>query len=66
MVSTTEGCTDNILITPNQYGPNRKPIARKPIHQFSEALYVKHKTAVLRLGAAKAKCKAIKTGNELW
>ena len=40
--------------------------ARKPFHQFLEALDVKYKTSVGRLGAAKAKNKATRTGNKLW
>ena len=66
MVSTPEGSTDNSLMTPNPSVSNKNPSAIKSLHQFSETLDVKHKTAVRRLGAAKAKCKAIKTGNVLW
>ena len=53
MVSTPEGCTYNILMTPNPYVSTKKPSAIKSIHQFSETLYVKHKTAVRGLGTAK-------------
>ena len=66
MVSTTEGCTDNSPMTPNQYYPTKKPIERKVLRQFSEALYVKHKTDVHRLGVAKENHKVIRTGNVLW
>ena len=66
MVSTTEGCTDKILITPNQYDPTKNPSTRKPRRQFSEALVVKHKATICRLGTAKKKRKATITDNVLW
>ena len=66
MVSTTEGCTKNILMKPNPYLSTKNPIARKSLRQFSETLDVKHKTSFHSLGAAKAKCKSIITGNVLW
>ena len=60
MVSTPEGCTNNSLITPNPSVSTKNPNARKPLRKFTEALYVKHKTAVRKFGASKSKRKAIK------
>ena len=40
--------------------------ARKSLHQFSEALYVKYNTSACRLCAAQSMCKVIRTGNVLW
>ena len=50
----------------NPHVSTKKSIARKSIHKFSETLDVKHKTAVLRFCAAKAKRKAIKKYNVFW
>ena len=66
MVSTPEGCTNNSLMTPNPYVSTKNTSARKSLRQFLDILDVKHNTDVCRLGAAKAKHKAIKTGNLLW
>ena len=66
MVSTPELCTYNIPMTPNLSAPTKNHSPRKPLCPFSEAMDVKHKTAVHRLGAAKAKLESIKTGNVLW
>ena len=66
MVSTPEICTDNSLMTPNPPVSNKNHSARKPLSQFEETSYVKHKTDVFRLGAAKENSKTIITGNELW
>ena len=66
MVSTNEIGTDNSPMSPSQYVTVKKSSARKSLRQFLEALDVKHKTAVCRLGAAKSKCKAIIAGNTLW
>ena len=60
LVSTPEGCTDNILMTPKPYMYTKNTSARKPLRQFTETLDVKHKTYVLRFGASKAKRKATK------
>ena len=60
MVSTTEGCTKNILMKPNPYLSTKNPIARKSLRQFSETLDVKNKTFVCGVGAAKAKHRAMK------
>ena len=46
LVSTPEGFTNNSLMTPNPYMSTKNPSARKPLHQFSEILDVKHKTDV--------------------
>ena len=53
MVSTPEGCNDNIPIKPNQYEPMKNNSVIKSLRQFSETLDVKHKTYVCRSGAAK-------------
>ena len=66
MVSAPEGCTGNSTMTPNEYDPTKNPSAIKPLCQYSEALDVKHKTSIRRLGAAMAKHEAIRTGNTLW
>ena len=66
MVSTNEIGTGNSLMSPSQSVTVKNPIARKSLRQFLEALDVKYKTAVCRLGAAKSKCKAIIAGNTLW
>ena len=59
MVSTPEGCADNIPMKPNQSEPTKKPLSKKSLHQFKEALDIKRKTSICRLGVAKAKHKAI-------
>ena len=66
MVSTPEGYTKNIPITPKPYVSTKNNSSRKSLPQFTEKLDVKHKTAVRRFGAAKAKRKAIKTCNMFW
>ena len=63
MVSTPEGCNDNITMTPNQSDPTKTFSAIKSLRQFSEALGVKHRTAVCGLGVAKANNESIRTGN---
>ena len=66
MVSTSEGFTDNSLIS---YGPSvtvRNPSAKKLLRQFNEVLDVKQKTAVCRLGADKSDHKAIMSVTMLW
>ena len=60
MVSTPEGCTDNSPMTPNPSVSNKHPSARKSLHQFSDTLYVKHKTAVRMFGTAKSNHKVTK------
>ena len=60
LVSTPEGCTNNSPITPNPYISTNNPSAGKSLSQFTETLYVKHKTAVWRFGAAEAKHNSIK------
>ena len=66
IVSTPEECNNNSPMTPNKYEHNKNPSAIKPLRQFLEALYVRHKTDVLSLGAAKANHDSIITGNLLW
>ena len=65
LVSRPEGCTDNSMITPNPYVSSKNSSARKSLPQFTETLDVKHKTAVCRFSASKAKRKAIKKVNVL-
>ena len=52
-------------MTPNQYESTKNPSAIKSLRQFSDTFHVKHRTDVCRLGAAKSKCKAIRSGNML-
>ena len=66
MVSTTEVCTDNILMTPNPSVSTKNIRARKSLQQFTETLNVKNKTAVCRFGASKENIMAIKKFNVLW
>ena len=65
MVSTPEGCTNNIPMTPNPYVSTKNTSAGKSLRQFSDILDVKQMTDVHGLCAAKEKCKKIKTGNFL-
>ena len=60
MVSTPEGCTDNIPMTPSLYVYTKNPSARKLLRQFTETLDVKHKIAACMLGTVKANHKATK------
>ena len=66
MISTPEVCTDNSMMTPNPYMFTKNHSVRKFLHQFSKILDAKNKTAVHRIGAAKAKRKAIRTYDVLW
>ena len=66
MVSTPEGGTDNITIFPSQSVTVKIPSARKSLHQFLEALDVKHINSVHRLGAVKSKYRVIIAGNTMW
>ena len=65
-VSTSEVFTNKSTTKPNPSVSTKNPSSRKSLHQFTETLDVKHKTAVWRFGAAKAKRKANKEGNVLW
>ena len=62
LVSTSEGCTKNTLMAPNPHVSTKKPSAIKLLHQFTETLDFRHKTAVQRFGAVKAKRNTIKNG----
>ena len=53
MVSTSEGFTGNILISPGPYLSGKQPCAKKTLRQLYEVLDVNPKTVVRRLGAAK-------------
>ena len=66
MVSTPEVFINNSPISYIQYVTVKKPSAIKPLHKFLEALDVKHKTFVHRLGDAKSKLNSIVSGNTLW
>ena len=55
MVSTTEGSNNNSPMSPSQYMTVKNSNAKNSLHQFLEALDVKHKTAVRRLGADELK-----------
>ena len=60
MVSIPEGCTYNVLLTPNPSVSIKNTSARKPLCHFTDILDVKHKTAVCSFVAAKEKRKEIK------
>ena len=47
-------------ITPNPYMSTKNPSARKLLRQFTEALYVKNKSSVLRFSEDKANHKETK------
>ena len=66
MVSTPEGLPDNSISSPMTPTPVKKPSARKSLCLFTKILYVRNKTAVRQVGAAKSKRKAIKSGNIPW
>ena len=66
MVSTPEGFTNNSPISPMISTPVKKPSARKSLCLFTNILYVKKKTAIRRVGAAKSKRESIKAGTTLW
>ena len=66
MVSTPERFTYN---SPMSSGPPnivKNCSARKQLRLFTEVLYVKNKTAVRRLCAAKSECKEIRAGRMSW
>ena len=46
--------------------PNKKTVARKSLCLFTTILYVKKKTDIHQVRAAKSKRKAIKAGNTPW
>ena len=66
MVYSTERFTDNIPMSPGTPVTLRKPSARKPLYLFTEVLYVKKKTDIRKLGAAKSELKAIIGGIMVW
>ena len=66
MVSTHEICTYNIMMKLNPSVSTKITSSIKPLHKFLETLYVKHNTAVHRLGESKAKRKETKTDKMLW
>ena len=65
MVSTPEGFTDDIPISPMTSTPFKKPRAQKSLCLFTNILEVK-KPAYSRVGAAKYRRKTIIFGNKLW
>ena len=60
MVSTPEVCTNNSQMTPKPSMSTKNTSAIKPLRKFTETLYVKHKTAACRFGAAKENRRKIK------
>ena len=66
MVFTSEVFTNNSPRYPITPTPVKKPSARKPLRIFTNILYVKKKTAICRVGAAKPKHKEIKSVTTLW
>ena len=62
MVSTPEGFTDNITISPGPYVTGKNPSARKSLYQFTEFLDAKQKTVVRRLDASKSNIKSLIAG----
>ena len=66
MFSTPEYFTENSPISPIQYVTEKKPSAIISLPHFYEALDVKHKTDVCRLGAAKSERKSIRSVNTCW
>ena len=60
LVSTPEGCTNNIPMIHNPSVSTKKPIAIKSLHQFIETFDVKNNTSDRRFGAAKANNYSIK------
>ena len=66
MVSTPEIFTDNNTRSPITPPTLNKPSARKSLCIFTNILYVKNKTAIRRVGAAKSNFRAIKAGTIPW
>ena len=66
MVSTPEGFTNNSPRSTMTPTPVKKPSARKSPCLFTNILDVKKKTAIRRVGDAKSKHKAIKSGTKPW
>ena len=66
MVSTPKRFTDNSPISPGPPIIDKKCSARKSLHLFTEALDVKNKTTVRRVGDAKSKLKAISSVSMVW
>ena len=54
MVSNPEVFTNNSTRSPMTPTPVKKPSARKSLCLFTNILYVKNKTAIRRVGAAKS------------
>ena len=63
MVYNPEGFTNNSPIYPMTPTPVKKPTARKSLCIFTNILDVKNKTATRRVGTAKYKHKAVKSGS---
>ena len=63
MVSTPEVGNEKIPISPSQSVTVKNPGAIKLLSRILEALDVKHKTDLLRLGAAQSKRESIIAGN---
>ena len=66
MIYTHKVSTNNIPRSPTTLTQFKKPSARKSMCIFTNILDVKKKTAILQVGAAKSKSKAIKAGTTKW
>ena len=66
MVSTPGLFTNNSPMSPSQSMTVKHSSAIKFLLQFSEALDVKHKTAVRWFGASKSKHETIRVGKTFW
>ena len=66
MVSNPEVLINNITMTVEAPGINKKLTSIKLLHKCSGLFYVKQKNAVIRLGDANKNTKAIRKVNLLW
>ena len=66
MFSTPEVFTNNSTIYPMTPTPVKKPSARNSLCLFTNISYVKNKTAIRRVGAAKSNHNEIKPVNRPW
>ena len=66
LVANTEGFTNNSTIFPVTPTPIKKPSARKSLFLFTNIFYVRKKTSVFRVRAAKSKRKSIRSITKSW
>ena len=66
MVYTPEGFTNNSPRSNMNQTTVKKPSAIKSLCLFINILYMKKKTAIRQVGAAKLECKEIKSGTTPW